>query len=64
MMKIVKSAVVSATPYKDKLWDLIASDGPGAVIDELMSYISDDDAYEVCKSLGIPVDYEDYEEYE
>lgn len=62
MKKHIKSAI-SATPAKDRLWDIIINDGPDGVVDELLAYITEDDAkviWETITGLDFDDDNEGY----
>ena len=62
MKKCVKSGV-SATPGKDRLWDLIDNGSAESVLDELMHFITDDQAKEIWESItgySFDSDNEDY----
>lgn len=54
---------ISATPAKDRLWDMIIEDGPDGIVDELLAYITEDDAKTIWETItGLDFD-DDNEEY-
>lgn len=56
-------ASVSATPAKDRLWDMIDEGMADAVLEELMAYVSDDQAKEIWETItGLDFD-DDNEDY-